>query len=260
MLLPQRRNSRSQHSKFKPSHVNIYETRRLLDEYLLFHYGADHEVLPWEQGPRTALGFAVRTVSELTDFDRKADSVLDLGCAVGRSSFELARSAKSVIGIDYSHNFIDAANALITGDLPYQRLDEAQAMTQLVASVPADCPRDRVQFEQGDAMSLRADLGQFDLVHAANLLCRLTDPQLLIARLPDLVKSGGQLLLTTPCIWLEEFTPRGHWPQGSTRDWLKSVLSEHFDLMLEKDLPFLIREHARKYQWSVAYGTRWIRR
>ena len=260
MLLPQRRNNRSQHSKFKSSHVNIYETRRLLDEYLLFHYGADHEVLPWEQGPRTALGFAVRTVSELTDFDRKADLVLDLGCAVGRSSFELARSAMSVIGIDYSHNFIDAANALITGDLPYQRLDEAQAMTQLVASVPTDCPRDRVQFEQGDAMSLRADLGQFDLVHAANLLCRLTDPQLLIARLPDLVKSGGQLLLTTPCTWLEEFTPRGHWPQGSTRDWLKSVLSEHFDLMLEKDLPFLIREHARKYQWSVAYGTRWIRR
>ena len=34
--------------------VNIYETRRLLDEYLLFHYGAAHEVLPWEQGPKSA--------------------------------------------------------------------------------------------------------------------------------------------------------------------------------------------------------------
>jgi SAM-dependent methyltransferase len=133
-------------------------------------------------------------------------------------------------------------------------------MTELIAKAPADSPRERVQFEQGDAMHLRADLGSFDLVHAANLLCRLTDPQLLIQRLPDLVKPGGQLLLTTPCTWLEEFTPRGNWPQGSTRDWLKAVLSEHFDLALEKDLPFLIREHARKYQWSVALGTRWIRK
>jgi putative 4-mercaptohistidine N1-methyltranferase len=243
-----------------PAQVNIYETRRLLDEYLLFHYGAAHEVLPWEQGPASALGFAVRTVTELADFNLKVTSALDLGCAVGRSSFELARHAESVVGIDYSHSFIDAAKALITQDLPYQRLDEASAMTDLVASAPTDCPKDRVQFEQGDAMHLRADLGSYDLVHAANLLCRLTDPQLLIARLPDLVKPGGQLLLTTPCTWLEDFTPRCHWPKGSTRDWLKSVLSEHFDLVLEKDLPFLIREHARKYQWSVAYGTGWVRR
>ncbi len=41
--------------------MNIYETRRLLDEYLLFHYGQPAEVLPWENGPREALGFPVRS-------------------------------------------------------------------------------------------------------------------------------------------------------------------------------------------------------
>lgn len=240
--------------------MNIYETRRLLDEYLLFHYGADHEVLPWAEGPQSALRFAIRTVTELADFERKPQSALDLGCAVGRSSFELAKHCQSVVGIDYSHSFIDAAKALITAELDYQRLDEASTTTALVARVADDCPRDRVQFEQGDAMNLRQDLGSYDLVHAANLLCRLTDPQRLIERLPQLVKPGGQLLLTTPCTWLEEFTPLGHWPQGSTREWLHQVLGEHFELSLEKDLPFLIREHARKYQWSVALGTRWIRR
>lgn len=240
--------------------ANIYETRRLLDEYLLFHYGAPHEVLPWKDGPQSALGFAVRSVTELADFTRQPETALDLGCAVGRSSFELAKHAASVIGVDYSHSFIEAAKQLIHTDLPYQRVDEGAAMTALVASVPVDCPRQRVQFEQGDAMHLRADLGCFDLVHAANLLCRLTDPALLIARLPELVKPGGQLLLTTPCTWLEDFTPRGNWPAGSTRDWLKSELSAHFELDLETDLPFLIREHARKYQWTVALGTRWIRR
>jgi len=240
--------------------MNIYETRRLLDEYLLFHYGADHEVLPWAEGPQSALRFAIRTVTELADFERNPQSALDLGCAVGRSSFELAKHCQKVIGIDFSQSFIDAAKALITGELAYDRLDEASASTALVARVPADCPRDGVSFEQGDAMNLREDLGSYDLVHAANLLCRLTDPQRLIERLPELVKPGGQLLLTTPCTWLEDFTPRGHWPQGSTREWLHQVLGEHFELSLEKDLPFLIREHARKYQWSVALGSSWIRK
>ncbi|MDB6073104.1 MAG: Methyltransferase type 11, partial [Verrucomicrobiaceae bacterium] len=82
----------------------------------------------------------------------------------------------------------------------------------------------------------------------------------LIERLPSLVKPGGQLLLTTPCTWLADFTPPENWPKGSTRDWLKEQLSETFELVQEQDLPFLIREHARKYQWSVAWGSRWIRK
>ena len=240
--------------------MNIYETRRLLDEYLLFHYGAAQEVLPWAEGPQSALGFAVRTVTELADFSRRPQSALDLGCAVGRSSFELAKQVPAVLGMDYSHSFVEAATRLVAEDLPYERVDEGAATTALVARVPAECPHDRVRFEQGDAMHLRADLGSYDLVHAANLLCRLTDPGLLIARLPALVNAGGQLLLTTPCTWLEEFTPRGNWPTGSTLDWLKEELSANFDLAEQKDLPFLIREHARKYQWSVAMGTRWVRR
>ena len=38
--------------------------------------------------------------------------VLDVGCAVGRSSFEAARYASDVLGIDFSHSFIAAANQL----------------------------------------------------------------------------------------------------------------------------------------------------
>ena len=245
------------------THTNIYETRRLLDEYLLFHYGTPAEVLPWEQGPREALGFATRTVMELIDLPRTPceAKVLDLGCAVGRSSFELANFGVSVLGIDYSQSFVDAAAALARGgQMDYERADEGAARTKLVARVPEILRRDRVTFEQGDAMNLRADLGDYDVVHAANLLCRLTDPLKLIERLPHLVRPGGQLLLTTPCTWLEDFTPRGNWPKGSTKEWLTSLLEPHFDLSKTVDMPFLIREHARKYQWSVALGMRWRRK
>ena len=243
--------------------ANIYESRRLLDEYLLFHYGSPQEVLPWASGPKEALGFPVRTVLELIDLFSIPDPAraLDLGCAVGRSSFELAPFVDEVVGIDFSQSFVDAANDLQrTGSMAYQRLDEGTQSTALTAQVPAAQPRDNVQFEQGDAMNLRADLGSFDVVHAANLFCRLSEPQKLIDRLPSLVAPGGQLLITTPCTWLAEFTPPEKWPTGSTRDWLKEKLSAHFELAHEQDMPFLIREHARKYQWSVAWGSRWTRR
>jgi putative 4-mercaptohistidine N1-methyltranferase len=240
--------------------MNPYETRRLLDEYLLFHYGQPQEILPWEMGPHTALDFPVRSVNELADFSLRPQTALDLGCAVGRSSFELARQVPAVTGIDYSQSFIQAATALAEeGEMAYERADEAALKTSLVAQVPADCPRENVSFETGDAMALRADLGAFDLVHAANLLCRLPEPQRLLQRLPELVRVGGQLLLTTPCTWLEEYTPQGQWPRGGTRQWLYEHLNGAFRLELEKDLPFLIREHARKFQWSVALGMRWVR-
>jgi hypothetical protein len=37
-------------------------------------------------------------------------------------------------------------------------------------------------------------------------------------------------------------------------------LDKDFTLHERKDLPFLIREHARKFQWSVAEATIWIRK
>ena len=243
--------------------MNIYETPKLLGEYLLFHYGKDEEVLPWDFGPKNALRFAVRSVTELLDRSLVPANAraLDLGCAVGRSCYELAPVASEVIGIDYSNAFVMAAETLrLEGRMGYLRHDEADVCTELVALRPAQRHDDRIHFEQGDAMNLRDDLGSFDIVHAANLLCRLTEPQRLIARLPELVKSGGQLLLTTPCTWLEEFTPSANWPQGSTFEWLQSELGKHFTLAHRADLPFLIREHARKFQWSVALGTRWVRK
>ncbi len=243
--------------------MNIYELPKLLQEYLLFHYGSEEEVLPWKSGPKDALGFAVRSVTELlkSSIVPAKARALDLGCAVGRSSYELSAVCEEVIGIDYSQSFVNAAEKIRSeGEMAYLRHDEGRTNTPLVAQRPGHGRAAHMSFEQGDAMHLREGLGHFDVVHSANLLCRLSDPVLLLQRLPSLVKPGGQLLLTTPCTWLEEFTPEKHWPPGSTFDWLQKQLNKNFSLDTSKDLPFLIREHARKFQWTVALGTRWVRK
>jgi len=246
---------------------NIYESDRLVREYLLFHYGEPDEVLPWKHGPREALGFAARCVRELLNSSSvgRDARALDVGCAVGRSSFELAGHCREVIGIDYSQAFVAAAAKVRTeGAVVYEYAVEGDRTAQATARVPAGIDVSRVSFEVGNAMNLRADLGAFDVVLAANLLCRLPDPRVFLARLPELVKPGGQLLLTTPFTWLAEFTAREKWIGGTGEsesvDELTQLLEPHFELKLSKELPFLIREHARKYQWSVAWGTRWVRK
>ncbi len=251
--------------------MNPYETDKLVAEYLLFHYGAPHEVLPWDFGPASALNYPARCVRECVDNSALPPGAraLDLGCAVGRSSFEFARHCAEVIGIDYSHRFVEVAAALVRdGIVPYERTDEGSLTTPLLASVPSIIARERVSFEHGDAQDLRESLGAFDVVLAANLIDRLVEPSRFLARCPHLVKSGGQLVITSPYTWLAEFTPPENWLGGfvqdglqrPTLDGLTAVLSSHFDLVSTKDLPFLIREHARKFQWSVAQASIWRRK
>lgn len=241
---------------------NIYESPRLLDEYLLFHYGSEQEIfahseIPYPAAMREAMGFTTRTVGYFGDFPVARG--LDLGCAVGASTFAMAEHCESVIGIDYSHAFIHAAQLLQRGEThPYRRHDEAGVFHPLIATAPGH--RERCQFEQGDAMNLRPDLGTFDRVHAANLICRLPRPLALLERLPDLVRPSGELILATPCTWLEEFTPPSAWPQSDTFSWLHAELSPHFTLVHHCHESFLIRETARKFQWSQSLVTCWLRK
>lgn len=247
-----------------------YEADRILDTYLLFHYGTREQILAGaalEEVGGVSLGdacfrFPVATVSETFDFSTApVPRALDLGCAVGRSAFELSKFADEVVGVDFSQSFIDAANRLAAGEsLTYRRYAESHLADELVAAAPAGARRERVRFEVGDAMDLRRDLGAFDLVHAANLLCRLPEPGRLLDRLPALVKPGGQLVLATPATWLEEFTPASNQPSGLTLDHLDACLSEYFDRSEERELPFFIREHARKFQLSTSQTSVWRRR
>ena len=158
---------------------NPYESDQLLGEYLLFHYGSKEDLMPWMSGPVNGIDFPLRTVSELIDPTTlgMGTHALDLGCAVGRSSFELASHCTKVKGIDYSSSFVEAANALVDeGTLTYFFREEGDLFKEAVASVPSS-QRSKVEFEVGDACDLSPALGYFDVVHAANLLCRLPDPK-----------------------------------------------------------------------------------
>ena len=241
--------------------MNIYETDLLLNQYLLFHYGTAEDQLPYSFGPRDALFYPSRCVSDFLPGIGPISRALDLGCAVGGSTFELARWADEVIGIDLSSQFIAAAQAMQeAGEVQIRILEEGQRSTVVTRRLDPEIDRSKCRFFVGDALQVSPGLGSFDLILAANLIDRVPRPADLLKEIKRLVRSDGHVILASPYTWLEEFSPRENWladASVNTLSRIQEVLEPDLALIAAKDLPFLIREHARKFQWSVAQASLW---
>lgn len=241
-----------------------YESGILRDWYLLFHYGSADQILhgigfDTAGLPPRCLEFPVAT-AEMATGGEPCARALDLGCAVGRSTFELTRHADEVIGIDFSASFIDCARQIRSGEtVAYHRYAEMHQRELLQVEADPEWRMTRADFRTGDAMHPDPGLGSFDVVHAANLLCRLSDPARFLEALPGLVSPGGRLLLATPASWLETYTPRESQPHGATLDFIAAKIGNAFVLESVAEVPFLIREHRRKYQLSTSQTSVWIR-
>ncbi len=242
-----------------------YETKEMLDKYLLMHWGTDQEI--WQETPAAqvlrpdVVHLPLKCAELVFKYAKNFDSALDLGCAVGRSSFEMAKQFREVLGIDYSREFIECAQKLKDAKkLAYWRKDSGAEGVSLNALVDPQTDVSRLKFEQGDACALPATIKGFDAVLLANVLCRLPAPIVCLERMQNLhalVKPGGVLVMTTPFSWLEEYTPKSRWLNGIED--VKKVLTD-FELVHQEELPFLIREHRRKFEYIVTHASVWKRK
>ncbi|WP_295577831.1 5-histidylcysteine sulfoxide synthase [uncultured Lamprocystis sp.] len=242
-----------------------YETDRLLSEYAEFHYGDQYHGVP--NFPRALAVIALRCLG-----DRPARRALDLGCATGRATFELARRFAEVTGMDFSARFIGLGAQLADqGVLRYTLVDEGELVSWRevwLKDLGLAEVRDRVTFVQGDACNLKAQFTGYDLLLAANLIDRLYSPTRFLAQCHARINPGGLLLIASPYTWLTEHTPREEWLGGfkrdgenvTTLDGLKAVLGAHFRLIEGPlEVPFVIRETRRKFQHSLSEVTVWER-
>ncbi len=244
-------------------HQDQYETDLLTAQYCDAHYGEEHFGVP---------NFPVacaRICLELTA-NRPRRRALDVGCAVGRATFELARGFDRVTGLDFSTRFFRlAARMQEEGYLRYAFPEEGEIQSfheMGLAALGLAEIRERVEFYQADACNLPEKFTGYDLVLAANLIDRLYSPRRFLATIHERMNPGGLLVITSPYTWLEEFTKREEWLGGykeagenvTTLDGLKAALSPRFRMVGEPcDVPFVIRETRRKFQHSIAELTVW---
>ena len=245
---------------------NSYESDELIAQYLEFHYGDTYF------GVKNFPSACVQAIAPLLT-DRPCERALDVGCAVGRSAFELARYFQHVDAIDFSTRFIRNAIALQkNGEVRYLIPTEGE-LTQMKAARLDELGLNewagRVHFSQGDACNLKARHSDYDLIFAGNLIDRLYDPEKFLQDIIQRLKPGGVLVLTSPYTWLEEFTPKENWLGGkkvngenqTTLEALHHILEPACEFIEEaRDIPFVIRETARKHQHTIAQMTAWRKR
>lgn len=245
--------------------VNVYETDRMVSEYIEFHYGDEHFGVP---------NFPVACIDAVCGVvgDAKIERALDLGCATGRSSFELAKFADAVDAIDFSARLIEAPTRLQKqASQRYTITDQGELVQYKEIKLEDfdgyDAVKDKIRFMQGDACNLPEKFGDYDLVFAGNLIDRLYDPAQFLELIKGRIRDGGWLVLTSPYTWLEEFTPREKWLGGfkadtgesySTLEGIRDALAPEFEMVeAPRDIPFVVYEDARCFKHKISEMSVW---
>jgi 5-histidylcysteine sulfoxide synthase/putative 4-mercaptohistidine N1-methyltranferase len=241
----------------------MYETDDAVAQYCDAHFGPDKFGVP--NFPSELVNICIKVMS-----DRPKERALDLGCAVGRASFELARHFKFVSGVDFSARFMRIAHQLQDKGVSHYQLPEEGEIVSFHETRLSDfCLAeyaDKIEFLQGDAHNLKPHLTGYDLVLAANLLDRLYDPRHFLSNIHERMNPNGLLVLASPYTWLEDFTKKENWVGGvriagepfTTLDGLKKQLGRQFRMLKEpRDVEFVIRETARKFQHTISQLTIW---
>jgi putative 4-mercaptohistidine N1-methyltranferase len=243
----------------------MYENDNAVAQYCDAHFGP--EKLGVENFPARLVRICIQAMG-----DRPRNRALDIGCAVGRASFELAKYFEHVSAIDFSARFIRIAYQLQEkGVIHYQLAEEGEIVSfheKRLSDYGLTEVSKKVEFFQGDAHNLKPQFTGYDLVLAANLLDRLYDPPRFLTTIHERLNPGGLLVIASPYTWLEEFTKKTHWIGGvrragepfTTLEGLQEQLAPHFRMLGEpRDVEFVIRETARKFQHTVSQLTIWER-
>nr|WP_297401385.1 putative 4-mercaptohistidine N1-methyltransferase [uncultured Marinobacter sp.] len=241
----------------------FYEDDTTLAQYLEFHFGEQ-----WHGENNFPKALADSAMDAMDG--RSPGRALDLGCACGRTTFELARYFQHVDGIDFSRSFVRACQDMAKNrQVRYARAEEGELVSfqeRTLASLGLAEVTGRVAFHQGDACDLEPTYRNYDLVVAGNLIDRLYQPARFLTTIHERINELGLLVIASPYTWLEAYTPKDHWVGGfkrggedfSTLDGLKEMLAPHFQLLIEpRSLPFVIRETRNKFQHSFSELTVW---
>lgn len=234
--------------------------RQHLSSYAWDHYG-DLDPVERSRDPAPgALQRILRRGRELAGATPPG-AVLDVGCGVGRTTFELAPGAALVLGVDLHFSMLRlAARVLREGVVRYprRRVGAVYDGREFNATF-ADA--ERVDFWACDALALPFAPATFAFGVSLNLLDCVRAPRDHLAELARVLSPGGRALLATPYDWSPTATPFEAWvgghsqrgPDGGAAEPVLRALigGDHpsavagLRLIAEDDVPWHVRLHER---------------
>ncbi|WP_151949363.1 5-histidylcysteine sulfoxide synthase [Aliarcobacter butzleri] len=175
---------------------NFYESDESISSYCDLYYGKDN----------LYTNYVDLLIPYLKDL--KNSKALDLGCCVGRTSFELAKIYDEVLGIDFSANYINIGVKLKLYDfVNYKIKKEDKTFEERAISLKdfdLEKVKDKVSFIQGDACNLKEIYKDFDLIFYSSLIDKLYYSKKFLEDVSRRINKNGFFVFLSSHNWFNE--------------------------------------------------------
>jgi SAM-dependent methyltransferase/uncharacterized protein YbaR (Trm112 family) len=144
--------------------------------------------------------------------------VIDLGCAVGRTTYDLAAETDApVLGVDLSFLMLQLAHQVLrAGTASFELRHGGLVYHPIKAATPfAGTPN--ADFWLSDAMSIPLRPGKAGTIVALNLLDCVPSPLALLETIRATLRPGGRALIGCPYDWASSATPPEQWIGGHSQ-------------------------------------------
>lgn len=150
-------------------------------------------------------------------FVSASGDALDVGCAVGRLTFELSKTHDRVIGIDTSTAFIARARQIVQDkNLDFELVVEGNLTEHKHVAFDNGWHFENVDFIVADAMALPFAGRDFSGVAAINVLEKVPDPLKHLEEVNRVLRhKDATFLFSDPFSWDPAFSPPERWLGGS---------------------------------------------
>lgn len=193
--------------------------RQHLGSYAFDHYG---DLDPREKSadspaaPGSVRGLLQRGLEEVVPIP--PGPILETGCAVGRTTFDLAQSTKDlVLGVDLNFDMLRLASRVLSRGIvryPRRRIGMVYDRREFPVSF---AEAHRVDFWACDATALPTASREFALVVSLNLLDCVGSPVDHLREIGRVLTPEGRAILCTPYDWSPTATPVEGWIGGHSQ-------------------------------------------
>ncbi len=196
--------------------ASVFERERsTLSAYGRAHWGDFDTSDPLPEGAP----FANLVTTALEQLESPPDGVwVDLGCAVGRATRELAcHGGQLTVGVDLSFGMLRVAERLRgkgRASFPLRRVGLVYDRRQIVVQ---EMPSDQMSFWCADVCNLPFADGVFDGALSLNVLDCVSSPLQHLLEIGRVLRSHAPALLTTPYDWSATATPPAQWLGGHSQ-------------------------------------------
>jgi SAM-dependent methyltransferase/uncharacterized protein YbaR (Trm112 family) len=182
---------------------------------------------------------------------------LDIGCAVGRLTFEMTRTHGRAVGIDTSLSFIRAArNISARRHLEFDLIIEGEITEKRSSSLDPDFKYENAEFLVADATALPFRTDRFATASSVNILEKVPDPSLHFSEANRVMnKNSARFLFSDPFSWDETVSSPDLWLGGRNEGPFKGFGMANVSRMLQDRTGifapgFNIQETGR-VQWKI---------